>query len=93
MFEVVKGEKHKEEGDSDDDDNKNLSLMIKKFTKFMNAKGKNQFKRNKKESRVILKLQVLWMWRNWTCKGRLLNSKKSEKRKGINFFKKKAYIA
>jgi len=46
--EVVKGKKQKEEEDSDDDDN--LSLMIKKFTKLMKAKGKNQFKRNKKEN-------------------------------------------
>jgi len=35
--EVVKGKKQKEE-DSDDDEN--LSLMIKKFTKFMKTKGK-----------------------------------------------------
>ena len=45
--EVVKGKKQKEE-DSDDDEN--LSLMIKKFTKFMKVKGRNQFKSNKKES-------------------------------------------
>ena len=36
--EVVKGKKQKEEEDSNDDEN--LSLMIKKFTKFMKAKGK-----------------------------------------------------
>ena len=41
--EIVKGKKHKEEEDSNDDEN--LSLMIKKFTKLMKAKGKNQFKR------------------------------------------------
>ena len=46
--EVVKGKKQKEEEDSDDDEN--LSLMIKKFTKFMKAKGRNQFKSNKKEN-------------------------------------------
>jgi len=45
---VVKGKKQKEEEDSDDDEN--LSLMIKKFTKFMKAKGKNQFKSNKKDN-------------------------------------------
>ena len=48
--EVVKGKKQKEEEDSDDDDDENLSLMIKKFTKFMKAKGKNQFKSNKKKN-------------------------------------------
>jgi len=46
--EVIKGKKHKEEEESDDDEN--LSLMIKKFTKFMKAKGKNQFKSNKKDN-------------------------------------------
>jgi len=46
--EVVKGKRKKEEEDSDDDEN--LSLMIKKFTKFMKAKGKNQFKSNKKDN-------------------------------------------
>jgi len=45
---VVKDKKQKEEEDSDDDEN--LSLMIKKFTKFMKAKGKNQFKSNKKDN-------------------------------------------
>ena len=44
---IVKGKKHKEE---DCDDDENLSLMIKKFTKFIKAKGKNQFKSNKKEN-------------------------------------------
>jgi len=37
----IEGKKQKEE-DFDDDD-ENLSLMIKKFTKFMKAKGRNQF--------------------------------------------------
>ena len=46
-IEVAKGKKQKEEEDSNDE---NLSLMIKKFTKFMKAKGKNQFKNNKKDS-------------------------------------------
>jgi len=46
--EVVKGKKQKEEEDLDDDEN--LSLMIKKFTKFMKTKGKNQFKNNKKDN-------------------------------------------
>ena len=40
--EVVKGNKQKGEEDSDDDEN--LSLMIKKFTKFMKDKCINQFK-------------------------------------------------
>ena len=44
--EVVKCKRQKEEEDSNDDEN--LSLMIKKFTKFMKAKGKNQFKSNKR---------------------------------------------
>ena len=67
--------------------------MIKKFTKFMKAKGKNQFKSNKKENQG-------WS-SNFKCygcgetghvKADCPNSKKSEERKGIHFFKKKAYI-
>ena len=48
--EIVKGQKHIEEEDFDDDDDENLSLMIKKFTKLMKAKGKSQFRSNKKEN-------------------------------------------
>jgi len=54
--EVVKGKKQKEEEDSDDDDDENLSLMIKKFTKFMKSKGRNQLKSNKKENQGIFYL-------------------------------------
>jgi len=85
--EVVKGQKHKEE-DSDDEDN--LSLMIKKFTKIMKAKGKNQFKSNKKENKGSFS--------NFKCygcgeighvKADCLNSKKSEERKGKFFLRKR----
>jgi len=47
--EVVKGKKQKEEEDLDDDEN--LSLMIKKFTKFMKAKVKI----NSRTTRKIIK--------------------------------------
>ena len=92
-FEVVKGKKHKEEEDYDDDD-ENLSLMIKKFTKFMKAKGKNQFKSNKKENQGSSS-----NFKSYGCgetghvKADCPNSKKSEERKGRIFFKKTAYIA
>jgi len=46
--EIFKDKKHKEEEDSDDDEN--LSLIIKKFTKFIKANNKSQFKSNKKEN-------------------------------------------
>jgi len=91
-FGVVKGKKQKEEEYSNDDEN--LSLMIKKFTKFMKAKGKNQFKNNKKDSQGSSS--------NFKCYGcgeyghvkvDCPNSKKSEEKKGRKFFKKKAYIA
>ena len=89
---MVKGKKQKEEEDSDDDEN--LSLMIKKFTKFMKVKGKNQFKSNKKDNQGSSS--------NFKCygcgefghvKADFPNSKKSEEKKGRKFFKKKAYIA
>ena len=46
--EVVKGKKQKQEEDFDDDEN--LSLMIMKFKKSIKAKGKSQFRNNKKEN-------------------------------------------
>ena len=86
--EVVKGKKHKEEEDSDDE---NLSLMIKKFTKFMKVKGKNPFKSNKMENQESSS--------NFKCYGcgetghvkvDCPNSKKSEERKGTIFFLEKS---
>ena len=44
----LKAKSNRKKKDSDDDEN--VSLMIKKFKKFMKAKGKNQFKNNKKEN-------------------------------------------
>ena len=89
---MVKGKKQKEEEDSDDDGN--LSLMIKKFTKFMKAKGRNQFKNNKKESQGSspnFKCYGCGEFRH--VKADCPNSKKSEEKKGKKYFKKKAYIA
>jgi len=88
---VVKGNKHKEEEDSDDDEN--LSLMIKKFTKFMKAKGKNQFKSNKNENQgSSSNFKCYGCGETGHVKADCPNSKKSEERKGKKFFKKKAYI-
>jgi len=90
--EVVKGKKQKEEEDSDDDEN--LSLMIKKFTKFMKAKGKNQFKSNKKDNQgSSSNFKCYGCGESGHVKADCPNSKKNEEKKGKKFFKKKAYIA
>jgi len=89
---VVKGKKQKEEEDSDDDEN--LSLMIKKFTKFMKAKGKNQFKNNKKENQgSSSNFKCYGYGKSRHVKADCPNSKKSEEKKGRKFFKKKTFIA
>ena len=91
-IEVVKGKKKKEEEDFDDDEN--LSLMIKKFTKFMKAKGKNQFKNNKKENQgSSSNFKCYGCGESGHVKADCLNSKKSEEKKGGKFYKKKAYVA
>ena len=89
---MVKGKKQKEEEDSDDDEN--VSLMIKKFTKFMKAKGKNQFKSNKKDNQgSSSNFKCYGCGESGHVKADCPNSKKSEEKKGRKFFKKKAYIA
>ena len=89
-IEVAKGKKQKEEEDSNDE---NLSLMIKKFTKFMKAKGKNQFKNNKKENqRSFSNFKCYRCGESGHVKADCPNSKKSEEKKGRKFFMKKAYI-
>jgi len=86
--EVVKGEKQKEEKDFDDDEN--LSLMIKKFTKFMKAKGKNQFKSNKKENQgSSSNFKYYGCGETGHVKADCPNSKKSEEKKDIKFLRRK----
>jgi len=83
--EIVKGKKHKEEEDFDDDEN--LSLMIKKFTKFMKAKSKSQFKSNKKENQgSSSNFKCYGCGETEHVKAYCPNSKKSEERKGRKFF-------
>jgi len=90
--EVVKGKKHKEEEDSNNDEN--LSLMFKKFTKFMKAKGKIQFKGNMKENQgSSSNFKCYGCGETRHVKADCPDPKKSEERKGTNFFKRKAYIA
>jgi len=68
--------------------------MIKKFTKFMKAKGKNQFKSNKKENQgSSSNFKFYGCGETRHVKADCPNSKKSEEKKGMKFFKKKAYIA
>jgi len=90
--EVVKGKKQKEEEDSDDDEN--LSLMIKKFTKFMKAKGRNQFKSNKKENQgSSSNFKCYGCGETGHVKADCPNSKRSDEKKNKKYYKKKAYIA
>jgi len=68
--------------------------MIKKFTKFMKAKGKNQFKSNKKENQgSSSNFKCYGCGESGHVKAECPNSKKSEEKKGNKFYKKKAYIA
>ena len=84
-YEVKKGKKHKEEEDSNHDEN--MSLMIKKFRKFMKAKGKNQFKSNKKENQgSSSNFKCYGCGENGHVKADCPNSKKSEEKKGRKFF-------
>jgi len=86
---IVKGKKHKEEEDSDDD-NEKLSLLIKKFTKFMKAKGKSQFKSNKKENQgSSSNFKFYGYGETGHVKADCPHSKKSKERKGNKFFKKR----
>jgi len=88
--EVVKGKKQKEEEDSDD--NENLSLIIKKLTKFMKAKGKNQSKNNKKENQgSSSNFKCYGCGESGHVKDDCPNSKKSKEKKGRKFFKKKVH--
>jgi len=88
----LKAKSKKEEEDSNDDEN--LSLMIKKFTKFMKTKGKNQFKNNKKENKgSSSNFKCYGCGESGHVKADCPNSNKSEEKKGRKFFKKKAYIA
>ena len=91
-IEVVKGKKQKQEEHSDDDEN--LSLMIKRFIKFMKAKGKNQFKSNKKENqRSSSNFKCYGCGETGHVKADCPNSKRSDEKMSRKYCKKKAYIA
>ena len=85
-FEVVKSKSPKEDYDSDDE---NMSLMIKKFTKFMKSKDRGHHKRYKNENQKFVS--------NFNCygcgevghvKANFPNAKKGKEKKGKNVFKK-----
>lgn len=68
--------------------------MIKKFTKFMKAKGKGQFKSNKKENQGSSpNFKYYGCGETRHVKADFPNSKRSEKKNSKKSFKKKAYIA
>jgi len=86
---VVKSKGPKEEDDFDDE---NMSLMIKKFTKFMKGKNKGHHKRYKNDNQNFVS--------NYNCYGcgetghikvDCSNTKKSKEKKGKKFFKKKKW--
>jgi len=89
--EVVKGEKQKEEEYYDNDEN--LSLMINKFTKFMKAKGINQFNSNKKENQgTSSNFKCYGCGESGHVKADGPNSKRSDEKKSRKYYKKKTYI-
>jgi len=90
-IEVVKGKKQKEEEDFDYDEN--LSLMIKKFAKFMKAKDKNQFKSNKKDNQgTSSNFKCFGCGETGHVKVNCPNSKRSDEKISRKYFNKKAYI-
>ena len=68
--------------------------MIKKFTKFMKAKGRNQFKSNKKENQgSSSNFKCYECGETGHVKANCPNSKRSDEKKSKKYYNKKAYIA
>jgi len=64
--------------------------MIKKFTKFMKAKGRNQFKSNKKENQgTSSNFKCYGCGENGHVKADCPNSKRSDEKKSRKYYKKK----
>jgi len=87
--EIIKSKSPKEDDDSNDE---NISLMIKKFTKFMKSKGKGHYKRYKNENQNFVS--------NFNCygcgeighvKADYPNARKGKEKKGKKVFKKKKW--
>jgi len=85
--EIVKNKSPKEDDVSDDE---NMSLMVKKFTKFMKSKNRGYHKRYKNENQNFVS--------NYNCyecgeighaKLECPNAKKGKEKKGKKFVKKK----
>ncbi|BAT84348.1 hypothetical protein VIGAN_04169000 [Vigna angularis var. angularis] len=93
--EISKGKSSKRIEEDDSDDEENMSLMIKKFAKFMKAKGKDKFHKDRKESQESpSNVKCFGCGERGHVKSECPKSKKSEDKKERKFQrKKKAYIA
>ncbi|WVZ17702.1 hypothetical protein V8G54_010684 [Vigna mungo] len=93
--EISKGKSSKEFEDDDSDDEENMSLMIMKFAKFMKAKGKDKYLKERRENQESpSSVKCYGCGERGHMKIECPKSKKSEEKKEIKFLKKKkAYIA
>ncbi|BAT89667.1 hypothetical protein VIGAN_06068300 [Vigna angularis var. angularis] len=94
--EISKGKNSKRiEDDDSDDDEENMSLMIKKFAKFMKAKGKDKYREERKENHgSSSSIKCYGCGERGHVKTDCPKNKKSEEKKERKFpKKKKAYIA
>ncbi|XP_052724697.1 uncharacterized protein LOC128194073 [Vigna angularis] len=94
--EISKGKSYKRiEDDDSDNDEENMSLMIKKFAKFMKAKGKDKYHGERKENQGSpSSVKCYGCGERGHMKTDCPNNRKSEEKKERKFSKKKkAYIA
>ncbi|XP_027932802.1 uncharacterized protein LOC114188414 [Vigna unguiculata] len=85
--EIIKSKIPKEDNDSDDE---NMSLMIKKFTKFMKSNGKGHHKRYKNENQnFVSKFNCYGCGETGHVKMDCPNAKKGKEKNGKKVFKKK----
>ncbi|XP_047156088.1 protein PXR1-like [Vigna umbellata] len=94
-YEISKGKSSRRNDDDDTDDEENMSLMIKKFAKFMRAKGKDKYREERKENQGSQSsIRCYGCGERGHVKTDCPNNKKGEEKKERKFpKKKKAYIA